>query len=377
MKKIILYTTITLLFTACNNGEAEQTSVSNQTENRVVLTDAQFKNADIKTAKIESGNMSSILKVNGSIDVPPKSMVSISAPLGGFLKSTDLIPGMHVKKGQVLAIMEDQQYVTLQQDYLTAKAKLMYTEEEFQRQKELNKSKATSDKMFQEAQMNYTNQKVLVKSLSEKLKLIGVNPEKLNEENLSRSIRILAPIDGYVTGVNINIGKYSNPSDILFELVDPTDIHLVLNVFEKDIDKLTIGQDLVAYTNNNPDKKYPCKIILIGKELSHERNTEIHCHFEQYDESLIPGMFMNAEIETKSSNSFVLPDEAIVRFEGNQYIFVQTGERQYDLQHVQTHMSENGLTQIEFPDNFNAANKEFVTKGAYTLLMKMKNTEEE
>jgi membrane fusion protein, heavy metal efflux system len=284
----------------------------------------------------------------------------------------------------VLAVMEDQQYITLQQEYLTAKAKLIFAEEEFIRQEELNKSKAASDKVFQQAKVEFTTQKVLVKSLSEKLKLIGINPETLNENNLSRSINITSPIDGYVSHVNMNIGKYANPSDILFELVNPTDIHLALNIFEKDIDKLYIGQKLMAYTNNSGAKKYPCEIILIGKDLSHDRSVEVHCHFEQYDKTLIPGMFMNAELEIQSHNALVIPTDAIVRFEGKQYVYEAignklkgTGNTQFTMLEVTTQNTENGFTQITFDNNADMTNKTFVTKGAYTLLMKMKNTEEE
>jgi cobalt-zinc-cadmium efflux system membrane fusion protein len=284
---------------------------------------------------------------------------------------------MHVGKGEIIAVMEDQQYITLQQEYLTAKAKLIFAEEEFKRQEELNKSKAASDKVFQQAKVEFTTQKVLVKSLSEKLKLIGINPETLTENNLSRSINITSPIDGYVSQVKMNIGKYANPSDILFELVNPTDIHLALNIFEKDIDKLFIGQKLLAYTNNNAAKKYPCEIILIGKDLTQDRSVEVHCHFEQYDKLLIPGMFMNAEIEVQSHNALVIPTDAVVRFEGKQFVFTETENKKYLMQEVTTSNSENGFTQIIFPSDFDATNKTFVTKGAYTLLMKMKNTEEE
>jgi cobalt-zinc-cadmium efflux system membrane fusion protein len=284
---------------------------------------------------------------------------------------------MHVSKDESIAVMEDPQYITLQQDYLTAKSQLIFAEEEYKRQEELNKSKAASDKIFQEAKMNHSNQKVLVKALSEKLKLIGINPESLNENNLSRSINIASPIEGYVSHVNMNIGKYVNPSEILFELVNPTDIHLALNIFEKDIDKLFIGQKLTAYTNNNPEKKYPCEIILIGKDLSHDRSVEVHCHFEKYDATLIPGMFMNAEIEVQSHNAFVIPTDAIVRFEGKQFVFSQNENKTYEMQEVNTGNSENGFTQITFADGKDLNAHTFVIKGAYTLLMKMKNTEEE
>ena len=378
MTKYIIIAIAFSILTSCGNKKTETTATKETTsENAVELTDAQLKNSKIETAKIEQRSISSLLKVNGSIDVPPQNMVSISAPLGGYLKSTNLLAGMHISKGEVLAVMEDQQYITLQQEYLTAKAKLIFAEEEFMRQEELNKSKAASDKVFQQAKVEFTTQKVLVKSLSEKLKLIGINPETLTENNLSRSINITSPIDGYVSQVNMNIGKYANPSDILFELVNPTDIHLALNIFEKDIDKLFIGQKLFAYTNNNTAKKYPCEIILIGKDLSHDRSVEVHCHFEQYDKILIPGMFMNAEIEVQSNNAFVISTDAIVRFEGKQFVFTQTENKKYQMQEVTTSNSANGFTQISFLENFNPTEKTFVTKGAYTLLMKMKNAEEE
>lgn len=378
MKKyIILLVSSALLMSCGSETKTENTATVAPEETTVQLTDAQLKNISLTTGKLEIKSISSILKVNGTIDVPPQNLVSISVPLGGFLKSTKLLPGMHLLKGEVIAIMEDQQYIQLQQDYLTTAVNLKYTEADFNRQKDLNQSKATSDKVFQQAEADYTNQKITLKSLNEKLKLIGINPEKLNENTISRSISITSPIDGYVSKVNVNIGKYVNSTDVLFELVNPQDIHLGLTVFEKDLDKLFIGQKVFAYTNNNPGKKYPCEIILIGKDLSDERSVEVHCHFEKYDKSLIPGMFMNAEVEVEPHNAFVIPNDGLVRFEGKEYVFTQLENKKYEMQEVDTKNTENGFTQISFADSTDIRSKIFVTKGAYTLLMKMKNTEEE
>jgi hypothetical protein len=93
-------------------------------ENRLKLTDAQFKNSKLVLTTLATKNIPTILKLHGKIDVPPQNMVSISVPLGGYLKSTSLLPGMHVNKGQVIAQMEDQQYIQMQEDYLTAVNKL-------------------------------------------------------------------------------------------------------------------------------------------------------------------------------------------------------------------------------------------------------------
>ena len=366
-----------LINTSCGSKKIETTATQETPNETIVeLSDAQLKNSEIKTGKIEQRTISSLLKVNGKIDVPPQNMVSVSVPLGGYLKSTKLLEGMHISKGEVIAIMEDQQYIQLQQDYLTSKVHYTSIEAEYNRQKELNQSKASSDKVFQATQAEYLSQKILIKAFSEKLKLIGINPDNLNENTISKSVSITSPIDGYVSQVKMNIGRYVMPTDVLFELVNPEDIHLALTVFEKDLDKLSIGQKIIAYTNNS-SKKYNCEIILIGKDISAERAVIVHCHFEQYDKSLIPGMYMNAEVEVSTSKAFVITDDAVVRFEGKQYVFSEERKNKYRMREVTTQNNENGFTQIIFADSSAVRNKSFIIKGAYTLLMKMKNTEEE
>jgi cobalt-zinc-cadmium efflux system membrane fusion protein len=287
-----------------------------------------------------------------------------------------LLPGMHIKKGEVIAIMEDQQYIQLQQDYLTAKSKLKFLEAEYKRQKDLNESKASSDKVSQQAEAEYSSERILVTSLSAKLQLIGINPNSIGESHINRGINVYSPIDGFVSKVNINIGKYVSPTEVLFELVNPTDIHLALKVFEKDLDKLFIGQRVIAYTNNQPQKKYDCAVLLIGKDLSADRNADVHCHFEKFDRSLVPGTYMNAEVKVKNKNADVLPSDAIVQFEGKQYVFRATGNQHFQMMEVNIGEAENGFTQVSLPANVNLNKDQFVTKNAYSLLMAMKNKAE-
>jgi len=378
MTKYIIISIAFAILTSCGNKQTKtEATEETPSETTVELTDAQLKNSEIKTGKIEQRNISSLLKVNGKIEVPPQNMVSVSVPMGGYLKSTKLLAGMHISKGEVIARMEDQQYIQLQQDFLTAKAHFSSIEAEYNRQKELNQSKASSDKVFQNAQTEYLSQKILIKSLAEKLKLIGVNPDNLNENTISKSINIVSPIDGFVSQVKMNIGKYATPTDVLFELVNPSDFHLSLTIFEKDLYKISIGQKIFAYNNTNPNKKYICEIILIGKDVTPERTIQVQCHFEKYDKSLIPGMYMNAEVEVSTNNAFVIHNDGIVRFEGKQYVFLQTENKKFEMQEVITANNENGFTQITFADSTDIRNKTFVIQGAYTLLMKMKNMEEE
>ena len=363
------------LFSSCGNKKSEQeTTEIKAIGNTTKLTNAQIKNAGIQIGKIEQKEISSTIKLNGKIDVPPQNLVSISVPMGGYLKYTDLLQGMHINKGQILCVVEDQQYIQLQENYLLAKSKIVYAKAEFERQKELNQSKASSDKVYQQAQAEYNSLAVMVQSYGEKLKFAGINPNSVTTKSISKSINVYAPISGFVSKVNVNIGKYVNPSDILFEIVNPTDIHLALTVFEKDINKLAIGQSLLAYTNTNPEKKYPCKIILIGKDFSENKSTEMHCHFTKYDKALLPGMYMNAEVELKSQMSAVLPSDAVINYETKNYVFIAKGNKQFEMKAVTIGTIENGFTEILSAD-LNGAS--IVVKGAYAILMKIKNVAEE
>lgn len=375
MRNIILTSSLIALLVACGSDQTVDSTETNASiENSITLTDAQSNYAGIETGTMSSKQISSTVKLNGKIDVPPQSMVSISVPMGGYLKSTKLMDGMYIQKGEVLAVMEDVQYVQLQQDYLMAKAQFYVHESEYNRQKELNQSKATSDKVFEQAKASYQTQRVVIKSLEEKLKLIGINPQRLTTDNLSNSIHIYAPISGYVAAVNVNIGKYVNPSDVLFELVNPTDIFLSLTVFEKDINKLEIGQKLFASTTTDPQKKYECEVFLISKNLENNNATQVQCRIKQSDKSLLPGMFMSAEIELTSKFTTALPEDAIVRFENKQFVFISTGKNQFEMTEVNIGNTENGYTEIL---STSLSEKTIVTNGAYNLLMAIKNKSEE
>lgn len=375
MKNILWLAAVAIMAASCKQKETTPETTAPANENEVVLTDAQYKNAGIETVKFAEKNISTILKVNGKIDVPPQNMVSVSAPMGGYVRKLNLLPGEPVHKGQVIAVLEDQQYVKLQQDYLVTKSKLQVAEQEYTRQRTLNESKAASDKITEQAGAEATGLRVTLKALEEQLKLISINPARLTAGSISRSVNLLSPINGFVTSVLVNTGKYANPSDVLLELIDPSDIHLNLNIFEKDAAHIKMGQNVIAYTNSNPSEKHMANIVVISKDVNASGIVEVHCHFKKYDAKLLPGTYMNAEIETTTSLSSSLPEDSIVTFEGKDYVFVKTGTRQFTIQPVTAGKTENGFTEIK--DAASLSGKEIVGKGAYTLLMKMKNTSEE
>jgi len=357
-----------------NKTAVEEQKAPAMSETIVKLSPAEMKTAGIEIGRPQTGMATSYLKVSGLVDVPPQNVVSISFPIGGYLQSTNLLPGMRVQKGQVLAQMQDQLLIQLQQDYLMAKAKVGFLQKEYERQKELNATKTTSDKVLEQTESDYTTQRILVASLREKLRMVGINPATLNETNIRRSVPLLSPISGYVSAVHVNIGKYVNPSDVLFELVNPSDLHLSLKVFEKDLLLLKPGQRLKVTLVNHPEKVYEAEISLIGHNLDANRAAEVHCHFLNADAVLLPGMFANAEIAVDNRQALFVPESAVVRWSGEQFVFLQSEKYSFEMIQVVVGTTKNGQTEISQP-SLDLSGKPLLAKNAYAALMKLKNTE--
>jgi membrane fusion protein, heavy metal efflux system len=342
----------------------------------VSLSDESIRNAGITTGMATFEMVSKTIRVNGEVDVPPQSLVSISFPLGGYLKSTDLLPGMHVNKGQIIALMEDQSYVQLQQDYLQSLSKLRLLKLDYERQKELREGDASSMKAFENALSEYEMQQVLVKSLSEKLKILGVEPAGLTIEKISRTVPVRSPIDGFVKTVMVNIGKYVNPSDVLFEIVDPRDIHAALTVFEKDYHLLKPGQEVLVRNAGRPEKTYRAEIILISRNIDSTMGAVVHCHFEGEHGDLLPGMYISAIIETEGQQLPTVPESAVVRHEGKHFVFTKQAKGTFNMAQVTIGDSKDG--KIPLTANYiDWARQEIVLTGAYALLGKLMNVEEE
>ena len=364
---------ISLSQMACSSAPAvkEETPAAAD-ETTVTLTDQQIKNSGIEVGSFTDRTISETIRFSGMVDVPPQNIVSVSFPLGGYLKSTKLLPGMHVSKGESIAIIEDQSLVQLQQDYLMARSKLNLAKLEYERQKSLNETKTASDKIFQQAGAEYENYRVLVMGLGEKLRLININPDKLSGSSISRMVSIPSTINGFVSKVNVNIGKYVQPQDILFELINPTDIHAALTVFEKDLNKVKNGQKVMVSFVDEPEQLYQAEVILITKNVDENRSGVVHCHFEKLPENLKPGMYINASLYISANKVKALPEEAIVRYENKDYIFLQSGKNIFESIPIKTGKREGNWVEILFGSD-SILNKPVVTKNAFAVLSKMKN----
>lgn len=372
---------------SCITGDgkpvAEATEIEVLPENIVELRDDQIKLAGIQTGSVEMRSVSNTLKVNGIISVAPQNQATVSMPLGGFIKSTTLLPGNAVAKGQTLAIIENQDFVDIQQNYLEAKNKLVFAEAEYKRHTDLYKDDVYSEKNVQQVTVDYKNLKALVRSLEQKLFLIGINPDQLSEDNISNQVNLVSPINGFLKAVNVNIGKYVSPTDILFEIVNSNKLFLELTLFEKDADKVASGQKIKFYISNE-DEAHEAVISQTGKSVSEDKTFRVYGIVTSSCKNLLPGMYVNALIEESDLKVTALPSEAVVSFDDKDYIFVFEKEKEeegnamteYMIYQVKKGVTSSGYTEITLPEGFDINSAKVVIKGAYNLLSAKKNAGE-
>lgn len=377
-KYIILFLLPLYLLVSCGKKSPKEHEEEHhdEEENTIELSTDQLKTANIQMGTIEMKQISGTIKVNGLLDVSPEQKASISLPYGGFLKSTPLLPGMKVNKGQVIAKIENPDFIQIQQDYLDIQSQLEFAKAEYERQTTLSDQNVNSQKTLQAAKSNYLSLLAKFNGLDAKLKLINISTKSVEDGNFTSVVNVYSPISGYVTKVNANIGMFFSPTDVLFEIVDTKRLFAELTVFEKDVQNIKIGQK-VKFILANESEERVATVYLVGREIAEDRTIQVHCKLDNYDTDLIPGTYLKAYIESGENKVPGLPDEAVVKYQGKNYVFIAADEENhFTMVEVETGNSENGYTEIIPSKDSNLNDAQIVIKGAYDLLSKMKNSEE-
>ncbi len=364
--------------TSCNSktdpSPSEASSVEQVGDDVFNITKAQFTSSEMELGQMEMKPFSGIVKANGMFDVPPDNEARVSTYFGGTVKSIQLIPGQRVKKGQILFVLENPDYVQIQQDYLEAKGHLTYLKSDFDRQKNLVQDNVASQKTFLKSESEYTVTRVRLESLGKKLVLMGINPNTLAIENIRTTINIHSPISGFVTHVDIAKGIFLIPSQNAITIVNTDHLHLELNIFEKDLMKVKIGQPIVFKIQEDNSKEYKATVHMVNKTVDPEKRTiNIHGHIidEGQSAKFNPGMYVEAEILTTSEIKASLPEDALVDSEGKYYVLVlsNTTKEGYTFikKEVKTGSTKDGFVEILNMQNFKD-NSKFLIRGAFNLI---------
>lgn len=367
---------LVVLSSCSSNNETLVIEETNEalSESQYILTTKQFQSSEMKIGKMTMHDFNDVVRANGKFDLPPQNLVSISTYFGGYVKDVRLLPGEQVKKGQTLFVLENPDYIQIQQDYLEAQGQLTYLKSDYERQKNLAQDNVTSQKTFLKAESDYTVTKVKLESFSMKLGLMNIMASQLTIDNIRTTVTITSPINGYITAVNITKGEFVNPSDVAMSLIDPDHMHLELSIFEQDLSKVKKGQEINFKIQNNDRESYKAEVYLVNKIVNPENRTvSIHGHLidEKKIDLFNPGMYVEAEIYTSSEKKYALPQDAVIEANNKYFVLVRTIASNdtygFKEKEVIPGKSNNGFTEIRNADEFDA-NNEFLLNGAFNLI---------
>ena len=345
----------------------QATAPDSATVNEITLTEPQYRAIGVELGSVQNETVSTEVKANGRVDLPPENRATVSLPIGGKIKYVNTLPGQRVRRGELLATLESFDFIQLQQDYLQNSSQLTFLQKELERQKTLSAENVGARKNYEKAQADYDATRALAQSLAAKLKLLGLSVGTLEKDGIASAARIVSPVNGYITIANINLGKQVMPGEELLEIIDKSHMHIELNVFEQDAPLIQKGQVVrVVPANGQPMQAY---VHLVGRMLEGEsRSLNIHAHVrdEKREGELIPGEYVTAYIRTGNHPAVTVPPDALVRKGASGFIYIEKNSREFQRIPVEIgDTADSGHISIKTPVDLTG--QKLVTKGAYLI----------
>jgi cobalt-zinc-cadmium efflux system membrane fusion protein len=342
---IYLLIIVVTFFTSCNTKNVEKDNEHHHHEhgeNGVInLNNKQQEALNLKIGDFKMRNLTTVVKINGQLEVSPKSRAEVTTLIGGTVKEINVFFGDKVKKGQVLAVLEHPDFISLQEAFAEVANNLEYLEQNYNRQKDLINANATSDKDYQKAKADYFTSKSRFEGLKSRLLLLNLSPQKVKQGEITNLISIISPINGYVNKINIKLGSFVSTKDVLFEIADNSDIHADFMVYENDVHLIKNGQKIHFTVSNQPEKEFTANIFAIGKEFEkNSRAVHIHSKINENTTGLIPGMYITGHIHTDGKYVKTLPNDAIVTEGTKSYIFIVDSNKTEHNHHSEEEHSE-------------------------------------
>ncbi len=392
---IIFIALVTLTSCGSKKESSEEGYKEHAQEGMVILNQKQQEALNLKLGNFQMRNLTTVVKINGELAVPPASSADITAVIGGNVKSIKVFHGDKVYRGQLLAILEHPDYISIQEDFAEVANNLEFLEKEYKRQKELFENKVGAGKDFQEAKSKYNTAKAKYAGLKSRLQLLHLSPEKVKQGQISNTVSIISPVNGFVNEVNIKVGTYVDASSKLFEIMDNNAIHADFMIYEKDVHVLKIGQKIHFTVSNRPSEEFTANIFAIGKEFNaNTRAIQIHSKINEKISGLVPGMYISGHLHTDAKFTRSLPNDAIVTEGTKSFIFIldnkavdtqsenreneqlenYDGHNTFKMVEVITGQKDNNYTEVNLIDSL-PENTLVVLNVAYYLLADMKKDE--
>lgn len=382
IKRFILVAALTVItfvgFSFLSQSKAETSESENQEEEidfqNIPLSEKQVKAVDLKMGEAQEREMDAMLHVNGSLVLRAQDMGNVSSLMGGIVKNVYVKEGQMVSRGQVVATIENTDVVTLQREYYTAYKESEMARLELDRQKTLASAGAGIKKTLQMSEKNYKVAQANLLGTGRQLQQMGISTKEVAKGKFTTVFPLRAPISGTVSDMQASLGSYADMQTPLMKIRNNHAVECDLNVFEKDIAKVKVGDQVLVSLTNQPGVNVSGRVYGMNQYLNKgTKSVAVHVKLDaKRGAKLFEGMYVSGQIATGRQLCITLPDKAIVSADGKQYVFAlnqqhsKGGTYSFSRHEVTTGVSNNGYTEVALCKHLKKGQK-IVTDNAFYL----------
>ena len=365
-------------FAFLSQSKAETSESENQEEEidfqNIPLSEKQVKAVDLKMGEAQEREMDAMLHVNGSLVLRAQDMGNVSSLMGGIVKNVYVKEGQMVSRGQVVATIENTDVVTLQREYYTAYKESEMARLELDRQKTLASAGAGIKKTLQMSEKNYKVAQANLLGTGRQLQQMGISTKEVAKGKFTTVFPLRAPISGTVSDMQASLGSYADMQTPLMKIRNNHAVECDLNVFEKDIAKVKVGDQVLVSLTNQPGVNVSGRVYGMNQYLNKgTKSVAVHVKLDaKRGAKLFEGMYVSGQIATGRQLCITLPDKAIVSADGKQYVFAlnqqhsKGGTYSFSRHEVTTGVSNNGYTEVALCKHLKKGQK-IVTDNAFYL----------
>lgn len=382
IKRFILVAALTVItfvgFSFLSQSKAETSESENQEEEidfqNIPLSEKQVKAVDLKMGEAQERELDAMLHVNGSLVLRAQDMGNVSSLMGGIVKNVYVKEGQMVSRGQVVATIENTDVVTLQREYYTAYKESEMARLELDRQKSLASAGAGIKKTLQMSEKNYKVAQANLLGTGRQLQQMGISTKEVAKGKFTTVFPLRAPISGTVSDMQASLGSYADMQTPLMKIRNNHAVECDLNVFEKDIAKVKVGDQVLVSLTNQPGVNVSGRVYGMNQYLNKgTKSVAVHVKLDaKRGAKLFEGMYVSGQIATGRQLCMTLPDKAIVSADGKQYVFAlnqqhsKGGTYSFSRHEVTTGVSNNGYTEVALCKHLKKGQK-IVTDNAFYL----------
>ena len=382
IKRFILVAALTVItfvgFSFLSQSKAETPESENQEEEidfqNIPLSEKQVKAVDLKMGEAQERELDAMLHVNGSLVLRAQDMGNVSSLMGGIVKNVYVKEGQMVSRGQVVATIENTDVVTLQREYYSAYKESEMARLELDRQKTLASAGAGIKKTLQMSEKNYKVAQANLLGTGRQLQQMGISTKEVAKGKFTTVFPLRAPISGTVSDMQASLGSYADMQTPLMKIRNNHAVECDLNVFEKDIAKVKVGDQVLVSLTNQPGVNVSGRVYGMNQYLNKgTKSVAVHVKLDaKRGAKLFEGMYVSGQIATGRQLCMTLPDKAIVSADGKQYVFAlnqqhsKGGTYSFSRHEVTTGVSNNGYTEVALCKHLKKGQK-IVTDNAFYL----------